>query len=1064
MIGPQGENLAFLLGLPRSGTTLLSVMLGKHPDVCCPPEPWLMLAIEALGKVSHRHPADSQVLGGALAEFLGDKGAQHVARIAAMEAYNRKLAEAGLSWFVDKTPRYYLILPYLQQLFPAAKFVWLQRNPLAVAASYKSTWGMDLPQLLSMGIDNWAYYDLIVGPRRLMEFSRQTGGTPYWVKYEDLVESPEPTIQSLTAWMGLPPAENLSEFDASGAVARAYTGDKKIVGTHRPHKDSLNAWESAFSNDDLQTLLDAIGADVFRDSGYAGVLERLAERGVCDRGPDVTAAYVAKAESALRQRWVDIHSAASASDTVARTPRFPGARLDTLDSMSGPAAEQALELETIRQQQAALNEAYHKLQEDHRVETESLQQQLGDARQEDQKLREAYGKLLADHDTWQKQAKHLEQVILGLNEPTFKKLINRTLMLVEAWVVGRPAPVEKRRKPLPRISVVTPCFNSIGTIAETIESVRAQNYPDLEYIVVDGGSTDGTLELLHKYVEGNVIQKVISEPDQGMYDAIRKGFAVATGQIFCYLNADDLFEPGGLMRVGQYFHTHPRVHLIYHEDTVEYNGWKFPNSRQVHCDTIDLMKGYMLFQDGVFFRRGLYDVIGGASSDLRFAGDYDLWLRMSRTAKLVRRPEHNSCFRVRYGQLSGDMEKYTAEQALVRDRFWKSLPPIAIKRLKAVRLLTTVKNLFHLRKWRRLFFPMDLANLPPPPIPGPKLVAGEPKCPLTGLPPDRFLLSTPDTRFGEQTMTYVYYCSKSGVAMAYPPMSEQELTKLYEKHYSDHDAKVMEPPINTYSPYKKWFGGHRFDKFLRRNLLRKKWRERVSWTDPTVDELLGLVKRRFPTHGRKLRFLDVGCFEGELLDLLRTKTDWQTCGLDPNSKAVAVAQGKGHQVWQATAEDAPYMVLDDARFDLIYLGQTIEHLNNPIKVLGRLKMLLAPGGAIVLSTPNLDSKQIDLFGPTWAHWHMPYHRVLYSPRSMKLLAGKVEMTLDKCVTHSNPYWSVMSLWLNQLGLCGAVPHGKNPPPVLCSEAVDLSIYSRFLYNWRGRGDYLYAMLSPKEEQ
>src|SRR4051812_37892438 len=156
---------------------------------------------------------------------------------------------------------------------------------------------MDLPKLLSMDVDNWAYYDLIVGPRRLLQFSRESGGVPYWVKYEDLVESPEPTIQSLTAWIGLPPAESLSEFDTTGAVATAYAGDKKIVGTHRPHKDSVNAWESAFNNDELQLLLDAIGADVFRDSGYGDVLDRLAERGVHDRGPDVTQAYVDRAEA-----------------------------------------------------------------------------------------------------------------------------------------------------------------------------------------------------------------------------------------------------------------------------------------------------------------------------------------------------------------------------------------------------------------------------------------------------------------------------------------------------------------------------------------------------------------------------------------------------------------------------------------------------------------------------------------------------------------------------------------------------------------------------------------------
>jgi len=1042
VIGPQGENLTFLLGLPRSGTTLLSVMLGKHPDVYCPPEPWLMLAMQALGKVSPRHPANSQVIGGAMREFLDDPSMHDVQRVAAHHAYNVRLNAVGRSRFVDKTPRYYLILPYLRQIFPHAKFVWLIRNPVAVAASFKTTWGMDLPKLLAAGGDNWGYYDLVLGPRRLLNFSYEMHGAVYWIRYEELVKSPEQEIQKLTDWLGLPAASGLTDFDTRGAVARSYAGDKKIVGTSRPHADSVDAWENVFSNEELQVLLDAIGAEVFQQTGYGPVLERFAQRGVYERKASITKAFVDRAESLLSQRWQDVDEASS-------PPQKPDETLEP-----GELPERAdIGIHLVRRELVEKDAELQKSQ----ANAIQLNAELTS-------LREAYGNLIADREAWFKQAKYLETVIAGLNEPTFKKLVERMKKLVETWIIGRPGLKAKDEKPLPRITVVTPCFNSADTIGDTIESVRAQNYPDLEYIIVDGGSTDDTPKILNDYLASGVITKVISEPDNGMYDAIGKGFKIASGQIFCYLNADDLFEPGGLRRVGEYFRDHPRVFVIYHEDTVQIHGWLFPNSKQVHCDTIDLMNGYMLFQDGVFWRRGVYDVIGGASNTLRFAGDYDMWLRMSRANTLVRRPGHVSRFSIRHKQLSGDMGKYEAERMEVRGRFWPGLPAVAKARLHAKHVLTTIKNFFYLMRRRHLYFPMDLTNLPPPVMQPPPRVEGAPRCPLTGEEPDQLLFSTPDTRYGDKAMNYVYYNSKSGVAMAYPPMSDTDLAALYETHYSDADAQPIEPPAGSTSPYRKWFGGGRIDWLMlkRYHLISTERREKVSWKDPTVNELLSLVKRTCPAKGKSVRFLDVGCFEGELLDRLKEVTDWQLAGLESNSKAVTVARGKGHDVWQASAVDAPYVVPQGMAFDLIFLGQTIEHLSEPSKILRRLRMLLAPGGAIVLSTPNLDSKQIDLFGPTWAHWHMPYHRALYSRKSIKLLAEKSDLRVNKLVTHSNPYWSVMSLWLNQFGLAGAVPHGQNPPAELCVRAADLAIYSKYLWNWRGRGDYLYAMLSPRE--
>jgi len=220
--------------------------------------------------------------------------------------------------------------------------------------------------------------------------------------------------------------------------------------------------------------------------------------------------------------------------------------------------------------------------------------------------------------------------------------------------------------PLPQITVVTPVLNGAEHIAETLKSVLRQDYPKLEYIIVDGGSTDETLDIIREYEGKNEfpqrISLVISEPDQGMYDAIANGFEHATGEIFCYLNADDLFECGGLRSVGEYFSRHPEAQVIYHEDTVLVDGWKYPNVRQPeNVNTADLLNAHILFQDGVFFRRTAYGAIGGVRRDFRLAGDFDLWLRLSANFRFVRRPGHVSCFRLHPNQLSSRMDIYHRE-------------------------------------------------------------------------------------------------------------------------------------------------------------------------------------------------------------------------------------------------------------------------------------------------------------------------------------------------------------------------------------------------------------------
>ena len=613
--------------------------------------------------------------------------------------------------------------------------------------------------------------------------------------------------------------------------------------------------------------------------------------------------------------------------------------------------------------------------------------------------------------------------------------------------------------PLPTISVITPVKNGEKWIRQTVESVLGQGYPDLEYIVVDGGSTDRTLDILREY-RGR-ITRIISEPDRGMYDAIHKGFSIASGDVLGYLNADDVYEPGGLLRVGEYFRRHPRAKVIYHEDTVTMDGWRFPNRAQPRVDVYKLLAGHTLFQDGIFFRKSAYTLVGGLDREMKRAGDWDLWVRMARMFGLRRVPGHVSSFRIRPGQISEDREAYEAELNTARQRFLGRFGLLGRIRCRIIRAINALRNgIEQVAGGRRMFWPIDYCGKPYPPGDAPPIVPGKPICPLTGKAPDRLLFSTRDTRFGDSDIHYVYYDSSVGMAMAYPPVDQNELDALYERHYSDPPTTVTPADPAYHSPYKNFRGGN----IVARNLYRIPspwwWFNRITYHDASAEEVIRSVRTFASPQDGTIRFLDVGCFEGELLDRLKEQTQWQLFGLEANAKAVEAAQGKGHRVWKSSAEDAALVVPEEHCFDVIYLGQTMEHLDNPLGAINRLRPLLAAGGAFIVSLPNLDSKQVEFFGPTWAHWHLPYHRTLLSRRALRRLAQLAGLKVEHLRTRTHPYWTTMSVQLNRLGLGAVVPHTAYFSNVMAMHSTRLTGWCRLLWDWRGRGDYMFAVLRP----
>ncbi len=187
---------------------------------------------------------------------------------------------------------------------------------------------------------------------------------------------------------------------------------------------------------------------------------------------------------------------------------------------------------------------------------------------------------------------------------------------------------------MPLVSIVTPCRNAAQFIGETVRSVLDQDYPDIEYLIMDGASTDNTVELLAPY---RTRLRVASAPDRGQADAVNRGFAQTRGAIFAFLNADDLYHPGAIRPVVEAFAAHPEAAAVYGEARyIDESGRPVGKYPVEPFDRVLFERRCYICQPAAFVRHDAFRACGMLDAHLRYAMDYDFWIRLSASYPMLK--------------------------------------------------------------------------------------------------------------------------------------------------------------------------------------------------------------------------------------------------------------------------------------------------------------------------------------------------------------------------------------------------------------------------------------------
>lgn len=252
---------------------MLGGILGNQGRAYCPAETWLMLPLWAIrtDTVAIVSPYDHNLAMKAWGQGISDNEFNNASASFARDIYNSKLTEVGKDIFIDKTPRYFHILPWIDTLFPKSHKIWLRRNPLDVFLSYKEAWGIQIDELIGEVLTPHSF-DITVSLLFFLDYFEHQTKNKYLIKYEDLVRNQIDCIQSICGFLEMTFTEEMLDYGKNTALLQSYSsklmGDKKMIDHTRPHGHSIDRWQKGLSHEEMKKIVTTLGKDVFKRLGY----------------------------------------------------------------------------------------------------------------------------------------------------------------------------------------------------------------------------------------------------------------------------------------------------------------------------------------------------------------------------------------------------------------------------------------------------------------------------------------------------------------------------------------------------------------------------------------------------------------------------------------------------------------------------------------------------------------------------------------------------------------------------------------------------------------------------
>lgn len=276
------DNIIFLLCVPRSGSSLTTTILQNHSKVFATQEMWLLMSLYDLQNSRSAH-GGSAIINRFYNGVVPKELFHDACRSFANEIYSGFLQRCGGEVVVDKSPRYYYILEFLDALYPASKRIWLIRNPLAVMASYKKLHyskdrSLQLQRDLVSPTFNLRLADITVGYFRYANYFSKGNSYSYRLTYEKLIQHPREEIEKLCTFLSISYEEGIEKYGdfldkPKGTMFKSMgVGDPNLFEHNQPHTKSLNLWKNILTKEEVETYCNILGANIFHTLGYSDVL------------------------------------------------------------------------------------------------------------------------------------------------------------------------------------------------------------------------------------------------------------------------------------------------------------------------------------------------------------------------------------------------------------------------------------------------------------------------------------------------------------------------------------------------------------------------------------------------------------------------------------------------------------------------------------------------------------------------------------------------------------------------------------------------------------------------